>query len=214
MTDVTDSYSAEELRTGDVEQFTLSRERMRRMRLALVAEMRSSTPADPRGNRKMLHAALCLLAPDSSLRRKLARCGKRDPVNDLRWFCRRPSCGVCVSRQAKWRCKAHLWPSLQTTPPTQLRWITILTHQLQRILAVAEFSFGRASAGSALASGGACSSALASSEGLGPSGVGTAAATSPLVVVCAATLGLGRAPGDLPRLPRATRPSAIRRLSD
>ena len=160
MTDVTDSYSADELRTGDVEQFTLSRERMRRMRVALVAEMRSNTPADPKGNRKMLHGALSLLAPDSSLRRKLARCGKRDPVNDLRWFCRRPSCGVCMSRQAKWLCKRHLWPSLQTTPPTQLRWITILTHQcsdlddgsaemqrqhrrLQRILAKLAISSGK-----------------------------------------------------------------------
>jgi hypothetical protein len=129
MTDFVNSHSADELRTDDVEQFTLSRERMRRMRVALVAEMRTTTPADPKGNRKMLHGALSLLAPDSSLRRKLARCGKRDPANDSRWFCRRPSCGVCMSRQAKWLCKTHLWPSLQTTPPTQLRWITILTHQ-------------------------------------------------------------------------------------
>jgi hypothetical protein len=70
---------------------------MSRMRVALIAEMRSSTPADPKGNRKMLHGALSLLAPDSSLRRKLARCGKWDPANDSRWFCRRPSCGVCMS---------------------------------------------------------------------------------------------------------------------
>jgi hypothetical protein len=34
-----------------------------------------------------------------------------------------------MSRQAKWLCETHLWPSLPTTPPTQLRWITILTHQ-------------------------------------------------------------------------------------
>ena len=129
MTDFVNSDTGDELPTGNVEQFTLSRERMRRMRVALVAEMRTTTPADPKGNRKMLHGALSLLAPDSSLRRKLARCGKRDPANDSRWFCRRPSCGVCMSRQAKWLFKAHLWPSLQTTPPTQLRWITILTHQ-------------------------------------------------------------------------------------
>jgi hypothetical protein len=37
ITDIANSYSADELRTGDVEQFTLSRERMRRMRVALVA---------------------------------------------------------------------------------------------------------------------------------------------------------------------------------
>jgi hypothetical protein len=129
MMDITNSYSADEPRRGDVEQFTLSRERMRRTRVALVAEMRTSTPADPKGDRKMLHGALSLLGPDSSLRRKLAGCGKRDPANDSRWFCRRPSYGVCMSRQAKWLCKTHLWPSLQATPPTQLRWITILTHQ-------------------------------------------------------------------------------------
>ena len=73
------SFIAASFTAIEYEQFTLSRERMRRMPVALVV-MRSSTPADPKTNRKMLHGALSLLAPDSSLRRKLARCGKRDPA--------------------------------------------------------------------------------------------------------------------------------------
>ena len=80
MTDFTNPYQAGEIGTGDPEEFTLSRERMTRMRAALVAEMRSTTPADPKGNRKMLIGALSILAPDSSLRRKLSNAANGTPT--------------------------------------------------------------------------------------------------------------------------------------
>ena len=75
---------------------------MDQLRAALVADMRHRTAADPKGNRKMVIGALSVLAPTSPLRAKLARCGKRNPANDSREFCRRPCCGVCMQRQARW----------------------------------------------------------------------------------------------------------------
>jgi hypothetical protein len=120
ITDFMNSYhQAGDIGTGAAEQLTESRERMNRMRADLVADMRNTTPADPKGNRKMVLGALSVLAPDSPLRRRLSRCGKRDAVNDSRWFCRRPCCGVCMARQAKWLVKTHLWPALQEVLPAR-----------------------------------------------------------------------------------------------
>src|SRR5689334_25416520 len=60
---------------------TDSIKRMDQLRAALVADMRHTTAADAKGNRKMLIGALSVLAPSSPLRAKLARCGKRNPAN-------------------------------------------------------------------------------------------------------------------------------------
>jgi hypothetical protein len=56
-------------------------QRMDRLRAALVADMRHTTAADAKGNRKMVIGALRVLAPTSPVRAKLARCGKRTPAN-------------------------------------------------------------------------------------------------------------------------------------
>jgi hypothetical protein len=104
-------------------------QRMDRLRAALVADMRHTTAAVAKGNRKMVIGALSVLAPTSPLRAKLARCGKRNPANDSREFCRRPCCGVCMQRQARWLFRKRLWPALENVPATRIRWVTILTHR-------------------------------------------------------------------------------------
>ena len=55
MTDFVNSDTGDELPTGNVEQFTLSRERMRRMRVALVAEMRTTKFAISNGKDRTHH---------------------------------------------------------------------------------------------------------------------------------------------------------------
>jgi hypothetical protein len=60
----------------------------------------------------MVIGALSVLAPISPLRATLAKCGKRNPANDLREFCRSPCCGVCVRRQARWLFRERLWLAL------------------------------------------------------------------------------------------------------
>jgi hypothetical protein len=108
---------------------TDSIKRMDQLRAALVADMRHTTAADAKGNRKMVIGALSVLAPSSPLRAKLARCGKRNLANDSREFCRRPCCGVCMQRQARRLFRERRWPALEKVPATHMRWITILTHR-------------------------------------------------------------------------------------
>ena len=62
-----------------------ARERMQKLRADLVAAMRTETPADPKGKgtRKLVIGALSVLTPRASLLRKLARCGRRNEVNDF-----------------------------------------------------------------------------------------------------------------------------------
>ena len=114
-----------EVRAADADSI----QRMDRLRAALVADMRHTTAAVAKGNRKMVIGALSVLAPTSPLRAKLARCGKRNPANDSREFCRRPCCGVCMQRQARWLFRKRLWPALENVPATRIRWVTILTHR-------------------------------------------------------------------------------------
>ena len=123
MTDL--ANESPEVRAADAD----STRRMDRLRAALVADMRHTTAADAKGNRKMVIGALSVLAPTSLLRATLARCGKRNPANDSREFCRRPCCGVCMQRQARWLFRERLWPALENVPTTQMRWVTILTHR-------------------------------------------------------------------------------------
>ncbi len=99
---------------------------MDQMRAALVDDMRQTTAADAKGNRKMLLGALSLLAPDHPLRRRLAGCGKRNEATDTRYFCHRPVCGVCMGRQANRLFEKRLWPALGHVPSTDIRWITVL----------------------------------------------------------------------------------------
>jgi len=91
---------------------TDSIKRMDQLRAALVTDIRHTTAADAKGNRKMVIGALSVLAPTSPLRAKLARCGKRNPANDSREFCRRACCGVCMQRQARRLFRERLWPAL------------------------------------------------------------------------------------------------------
>ena len=114
-----------EVRAADADSI----QRMDQLRAALVADLRHTTVADAKGNRKMAIGALSVLAPTSPLRAKLAKCGKRNPANDSREFCRRPCCGVCMQRQARWLFRKRLWPALESVPATRIRWVTILTHR-------------------------------------------------------------------------------------
>jgi hypothetical protein len=74
--------------------------------------MRHTTAANAKGNRKMVIGALSVLASTNPLRAKLAKCGKRNPANDLRELCRSPCCGVRMRRQARWLFRERLWPAL------------------------------------------------------------------------------------------------------
>jgi hypothetical protein len=105
-----------------------SRERLQMQRAALVAAMRTTTPADPsgKGARKLVIGALSVLTPRASLLRKLARCGRRNETNDSRQFCGHPACAVCTERRADWLFSKRLWPALERVPATRLRWITVL----------------------------------------------------------------------------------------
>ena len=120
---VTDFADEEPLAAMTVQD---ARERMQKLRADLVAAMRTETPADPKGTRKLVIGALSVLTPRASLLRKLARCGRRNEVNDSREFCGHPACGVCMERRADWLFKERLWPALESVPASRLRWITVL----------------------------------------------------------------------------------------
>jgi hypothetical protein len=120
---VTDFTDEEPLAAMTVQD---ARERMQKLRADLVAAMRTETPADPKGTRKLVIGALSVLTPRAALLRKLAKCGRRNEVNDSREFCCHPACGVCMERRADWLFKERLWPALESVPASRLRWITVL----------------------------------------------------------------------------------------
>lgn len=104
-----------------------SRERMRDLKNRLIDEQRSkTTAANAKGCRALVSLVLRITHPDSRLGRKLDACGKRNPRNDSRVFCEHPACAVCMRRHGAWLFVDRLFPALETVPPAQLRWITVL----------------------------------------------------------------------------------------
>jgi hypothetical protein len=100
--------------------------KLEKMRAAALAEMRSKTSArDPKSARKLIAMSLPL---KSALRKKMSRCGERDPEKDKRYDCERPSCPVCAERMGKRYFEKVLWPALSNSSVDDLRWVTVITH--------------------------------------------------------------------------------------
>ena len=96
-------------------------QRMDQLRAALVADMRHTTAAVAKGNRKMVIGASASWHQPACCEPSWRDAGSATR-RMIRATCRRPCCGVCMQRQARWLLRSGCGQRLENVPATQMRW--------------------------------------------------------------------------------------------